>query len=144
MTYRPHNPASQYAQQQILNASPAQQLVMLYDGAMKFTVKAKEAIEAGDIMARHNNNRRAMEIVGYLMEILDMQQGGEIAARLFKIYNFVLRRLLEVDLKNDPRACDDVLGHLRTLRAAWAKLAQQEAGKAAVAATGEGPTSAVA
>lgn len=144
MTYRkPTHPANQYAQQQILNASPAQQLVMLYDGAIKFTLKAKEAIEAGDIAARHAANRRAMEIVAYLLEILDVTNGGEVAGRLFRIYGFMMRKLLDVDLRNDPRACDEVLEHLRTLRVSWAKLAQQEAAKSAMGETAP-PTSAVA
>src|SRR5262245_58646214 len=103
----------QYLRQQIENASPAQQLVLLYDGAIKFLMQAKEAIGRGDIQGRHNSNRRAMEIVGYLLEILDVEKGGEVAQRLQRIYSFILKRLMDVDFRNDPVVCDEVIEHLR-------------------------------
>lgn len=117
--------AKQYQTQQILNATPAQQVVMMYDGAIKFCLRAKEAIEAGNIQERHNANKRAMEIVSYLMDILDLEKGGDVALRLQQIYSFLLRRLLEVDFRNDPRVCDEVITHLRTLRASWEKIGKQ-------------------
>lgn len=118
--------ANQYRTQQIVNASPAQQVVMMYDGAIKFTQQAKEAIEQGEIQARHNANKRAMEVVSYMMDILDMDKGGDVAKRLQLIYTFLLRRMLEIDFKNDPRICDEVTEHLRTLRASWEKIAKTE------------------
>lgn len=133
MTYAPPPKAlaDQYKNQQILNATPAQQVVMLYDGALKFCQQAKEAIAKGDIQARHNANKRAMEIVSYMLDILDIEKGGDVARRLQLIYAFLLRRLLEVDFRNDPRICDEVAEHLRILRASWEKLGQGEAAKAA-------------
>jgi flagellar protein FliS len=118
--------ARHYQSQQILNASPAEQVVMLYDGAITHCGRAKEAILAGDIQARHNNNRRVMEIVGYLLDILDTEKGGDVAKRLKAIYSFLLRRLLDVDFRNDPRICDEVMDHLKTLRGSWQKIAQSE------------------
>jgi flagellar protein FliS len=114
--------AQQYQAQQIMNASPAQQVVMMYDGAIKFCLRAKDAIEQGEIQQRHNANKRAMEVVSYLMDILDMEKGGDVARRLQVVYAFLLRRLLEVDFRNDPRICDEVVGHLRVLRASWDQL----------------------
>lgn len=123
--YRDPQQTQQYLRQQIASASPAQQLVLLYDGAIKFTLLARDAIMRGDIQARHNANRRAMEIVSYLLEILDTRQGGEVAERLQRIYSHLLQRLLDVDFSNNPAVCDEVLEHLRTLRASWDQLARQ-------------------
>lgn len=130
--YRPPGPeqAGQYLRQQIENASPAQQIVMLYDGAIKFTTLAREAIGRGDIEGRFNANQRAVQIVGYLLEILDADKGGEVGARLERIYTFILKKLLEVDFKNDVKVCDEVLEHLRLLRAGWQQLAEQGNGQA--------------
>ena len=116
--------AAQYQAQQILNATPAQQVVMMYDGALKFCQKAKEAIENGDIQGRHNANKRAMEIISYMLDILDLEKGGDVARRLQVIYSFLIRRLMEVDFRNDPRICDEVMVHLRTLRASWDRIGQ--------------------
>lgn len=117
--------AKQYRQQQILNASPAQQVVMLYDGAIGFCMKAKAAIGEGKIQERHNANRRAMEILGYLMDILDLEKGGDVAKRLYVIYTQLIRKLMDVDFRNDGAICDEVADHLRILRQSWATLAEQ-------------------
>ncbi|MBI1308832.1 MAG: flagellar export chaperone FliS [Proteobacteria bacterium] len=130
----PRNLTHEYLRRQIENATPAQQLVLLYDGAIKFVLRAREAIGQGDIEGRYKANRRAMEIVGYLLEILDMEKGGEVAARLQRIYTFVLKKLMEVDFKNDTASCDEVVEHLRTLRASWYQLAERNAMQTAVPA----------
>lgn len=128
--------AQKYRQQQILGASPAQQIVMLYDGAIAHCQKAKLAIAEGRIQDRHNANRRTMEIVGYLLDILDLEKGGDVAKRLYVIYNGLLRRLMDVDFKNDPRICDEVADNLKVLRDSWAEVARQ--GTAPAQAPGQG------
>ncbi len=148
----PRDLARQYQQQQIMNASAAQQVVMMYDGAIKFTMRAREAIAAGKIAERHENNRRAMEIVMYLSDILDVAKGGEVAVRLQRIYGYLIRRFMDVDFKNDVAVCDDILGHLQTLRSSWTAIARAESKPAAPTAGADqaagtppaGPKSAVA
>lgn len=129
--------ARRYLEQQIQNASPAQQIVLLYDGAIKFCRQAKAAIEAGDIQARCQANQRSMEIVSYLMSILNTDKGGEVGERLMRIYGFLLGKMLDIDMKNDPAAADAVIEHLSILRRAWADLDKQqlEASPAQEAAT---------
>lgn len=117
--------AQQYLRQQIENASPAQQIVLLYDGAIKFVMQARDAIGRGDIQGRYNANQRAIQIVGYLLEILDADKGGEVGARLQRIYAFILKKLMDVDFRNDVNICDEVLEHLRILRASWHQIATQ-------------------
>ncbi|MDD9912142.1 MAG: flagellar export chaperone FliS [Alphaproteobacteria bacterium] len=119
--------ARQYLEKQIQNSSPAQQIVMLYDGVIKFTSQAQKAIDDGNIEARCNANRRAMEIVSYLLEILDVEKGEELGQRLNKIYAYVLQKMLQVDLNNSREATEEILLHMRTLRQAWLELAQQGA-----------------
>ena len=130
--------AKTYREQQILNASPAEQVVMLYDGAIGFSLKAKAAIEEGRIEDRYNFNRRAMEVVNYLQEILNIEQGGDVAKRLYMIYAQLLRKMMDVDFKNDPRVCDEVVESLRTLRESWAQLADQQRQEAAQARPQQG------
>jgi flagellar protein FliS len=117
--------ARQYLEKQIQNATPAEQIVMLYDGAIKFCRKAQRAIDDKDIQGRHNANSRAMEIVCYLLEILDEEKGGELATRLKRIYGYALQRLIEVDTKNSKDAAEDVVTHLKMLRDAWQELSEQ-------------------
>lgn len=117
------NAAQHYKEQQILNATPAERVVLLYDGAIKFLLQAKHAIEEKDIQGRFNANKRASDIIFYLQDTLNMENGGEIAVNLYRIYGYMLRRLIEVDIKNDVEAVDDVISKLRELNASWKKIA---------------------
>jgi flagellar secretion chaperone FliS len=132
----------QYRERQLLGASPAEGVVLLYDGALRFVAQAKEAIGRGDIQGRHNANARAIAIVSYLMEILNPEQGGEVALRLMGIYAFLLKRLVRVDFENSQAICDEVRGHLQTLKTSWDAIAAQEREKRVVAA--QAPASDVA
>lgn len=131
MSHHPHGPkhhrdmAEQYLRQQIEQASPLQQVLMLYDGVMKFTLQAKEAIGRRDIQARHNANRRAMEIVAHLIGMIDIGTQGDAGKRLHHIYTGLLARLVKVDFDNDPAVCDEVVNHFKTLRASFAQAAAQ-------------------
>ena len=118
------NAAAKYLALQIQNATPAQQIVMMYDGAIKFLLKAKVCIETGDIEGRFNNNKRANDIITHLLDSLDMEKGGEIAERLSAIYMHLMARQLDLDMKNDPAIADDIIIHLRTLRKSWESVAR--------------------
>jgi flagellar biosynthetic protein FliS len=116
------NRALQYLKQQIEQAGPVQQVVMLLDGGVRFTLQAKEAIARGDIEARHNANQRVMDIIAYLMDILDTDKGGAAAIQLRTIYMGILKKLMRVDFENNPTLCDEVVDHLRQLRMAWGQM----------------------
>lgn len=115
--------AEQYLRQQIEQASPMQQVLMLHDGVVKFVQQAKEAIGRNDIQARHNANRRAMEIVSHLIDRIDPGQDDDAAKRLHRIYTGLLAKLVNVDFKNDATLCDEVLADFKTLRTRFAQTA---------------------
>lgn len=134
------NAAQFYLEKQIMNASPAERVVLLYNGAIKFLTLARQAIDKGDIQERFNNNKRAGDIIAYLMETLDMEKGGEIAFNLQKLYFYMLNRLIEVDTANSVEAAEDVLEKLRMLQASWVKLANGDLPDAQPTAKGENAT----
>lgn len=117
---------TKYLALQIQNATPAQQVVMMYDGAIKFLIKAKTCIETDDFEGRFNNNKRANDIITHLLDSLDMEKGGDIAQRLYGIYMHLMALQLDLDMKNDPAIADDIIYHLRTLRKSWEAIARGE------------------
>ena len=124
------NNTQQYLRQQIEQAGPIEQVLMLYDGAMKFLLQAKGAIERGDIEARCNANRRAMEIMAYLLDMVNPETGGAAGKSLFGIYSSLLKRMLLIDFENSATVCDELVANLRNLRMGMAQgLAQQQAAK---------------
>lgn len=121
--------AQNYLEKQVMTATPAERIVLLYDGAIRFLMLARKSIEEGNIEDRFNNNKRAGDIITYLIATLDKEKGGDIAANLENIYLHMLQRLMDVDLKNSVEPVDDVLGKLRMLRASWEKIAKGEIGE---------------
>ncbi len=64
-----------YLVQQIMTASPAKLVAMLYERAITLLHETVDAIEAGDIERRWRANGKAMEIIGELWQALDMEAG---------------------------------------------------------------------
>jgi len=133
------NPSARtYQTQQVMTASPAQLVAMLYDRAILSLREAVRAIEAGDIQARFNANKRACEIITHLWTTLDIERGGEIAANLSRLYSFMLSRLAFVDVRNDPEPALEAIALLEPLRESWNQIARGDRKAATDAATGGG------
>jgi flagellar protein FliS len=113
-----------YQNQEIMSASPIRLVVMLYERAIASLNEAVDAIAAGDVERRWQANKKAIEIITHLALTLDFEQGGEIARNLDNLYRFMLRVLLDVDLRNDPKPARHVIGLLEPLCESWKQLAK--------------------
>ena len=114
-----------YRQTQVQSATPLELVVMLNDGVLRFLDKAKSAIERRDIPARRDALSRALAIISELQATLDMEQGGEIANSLDRLYGYSNMRLLEAAMHNDATAVDDVRKVFSTLRDGWHTISAQ-------------------
>lgn len=133
--------AQQYLRQQIEQAGPVEQVLMLYDGAMRFLLQAKVAIANGDIQSRCNANKRAMEITAYLLDMVNPETGGPAAKSLFGIYSSLLRKMMQIDFENSEAVCDELVANFRNLRNGMAQgLAQQQGAKPQSATVVAAPT----
>lgn len=119
------NGTRQYQIQQIMTATPAMLVFMLYEKAIGCLKEAVKAIEDNEIEARWRANGRAMEVISHLQLTLDMDKGGEVAANLDRLYSYMLRRLPQVDIRNNAPAAREVIGLLEPLRDSWRELAKQ-------------------
>ncbi len=117
--------ANPYWSQDIMTASPCQLIVKLYGAAIANLRRAVDAIEREEVEERWRANRKAHDIIEHLSSTLDLEQGGEIAANLDALYRFMMERLVEVDVNNDPEAARDVIQLLEPLYRAWIELDQQ-------------------
>ena len=118
--------SQKYLAQQVMSASPAKLVAMLYDRAITLLHEAAKAIEAGDIEHRWRANSKATEIIGELWQALDMEAGGKIAKNLNRLYGFMMMRLTMIDVENNAQAARDVIGLLEPLRRSWNELAERE------------------
>ena len=121
--------AKDYKKQEIMTATPGEILILLYEGAIRFLNLAKAGLQEGNPEKYHNNLLKAQRIVVEFMTSLDMEVGGEVAQNLYSLYEYYYFRLIQANLKKDVTMVDEVLEHLRNLKATWEqaiKIAAQE------------------
>ncbi len=119
------------------------QIVMLYDGTIRFLQQAKEAMASGAIEQRYLKLTKASEVIAGLQSCLDFERGGEAARILYDFYASVIARIFALHRSNDVAVCDHIIGELRDMREAWDKVDRGiEPGSASAtkAATKEGAT----
>lgn len=115
-----------YRQGAVMAATPAELIVMLYDGARRFLRQAGLAMAEGEIERAHNTLRKAELIVAHLDSVLDYEQ-GEVADNLHQIYSFCLAHLNSARLTQDASKLEEVSDMLGELREAWAQAADEVA-----------------
>jgi flagellar protein FliS len=94
-------------------------IVLLYEGAIKFSKLAMSEIEAGNWEAKGRYVNRAIDIINELDTILDMEAGGEIAKNLRKLYAFMVHHLGQANIKRDPKLIQEVITLLTELNDGW-------------------------
>ena len=114
-----------YRRTQVQSATPLELVVMLYDGTIRFLDAARSAIERRDIPARRDALSRALAIISELQSTLNLQDGGEVAASLDRLYQYANLRLLDAAMRNDATAIDDVKKVFNILREGWHTISVQ-------------------
>lgn len=109
--------AQQYNTSKVLTASPAELTLMLYEGAIKFCNIAILGIEQKDIQKAHTNIVKAERIIEELLATLNHKY--PVAKDFENVYNYVLDRLTQANIKKDKEILEEVLTHLRGMRDTW-------------------------
>jgi flagellar protein FliS len=111
--------ARKYFVNQVKTASREQLLLMLFDGAIRFSTQAKEKIESNDVEGSHNLLIRSQRIMAELMSALDNSIGEQIYNNLISLYSFVYMRLVRANMNQDTVMIDEALKILAILRETW-------------------------
>ena len=117
-----NNAFAQYNTNKILTASPAELTLMLYEGAIKFCNIAIVGIEQENIQKAHDNIMKTQKIIEEFQITLDRKY--EVAKDFDAVYNYLIMRLREANMKKDAAILEEVLKHLRTMRDAWKEVMQ--------------------
>ncbi len=122
MSFAAHRGLASYRQVEVQSRTPLELVTMLYDGALRFLGTARDAIERRDINARREALNKALAIIAELQSTLNMEQGGEVAAELDRLYEYSNLRLLDAAMRNDVAPIDEVRRILEILRDGWAQI----------------------
>lgn len=111
------NPYNTYKQNSVNMASREQLLLMLVDGAVKYTRMARLAIEKKDIGRAHKELIRVQDIFTELMVTLDTS--SEATKNLYNLYDFIKSQLVRANMKKDVAIIDEVLPLIEEIRDMW-------------------------
>ncbi len=100
-------------------ASPHRLIQMLMEGALDKIAFAKGQIERKDYAEKGRNITWAISIIQGLSASLDVESGGEIAANLEGLYDYMVRRLLVANKDNDAAILEEVASLLKEVKNAW-------------------------
>jgi flagellar protein FliS len=121
----PRNPHNAYMESRILSADPTELVCLLYQAAVSEVRSARRHLQEKDIRARSAAITKAHDILSELATVLDHRRGGEIAQNLARLYDYMMRRLIEANFKQIDEPLADVLGLLTTLKEGWDGIKRQ-------------------
>ena len=126
-----------YLSMQILSAKPEKLILMLYDGAIRFIQQGIKAMEENDIELANRNLLRSQNIMVELMASLNFEKGGELAANLFRVYEFMHYTLVQANVKKEAEPLTRVAEQLKRLRESWAQALKKEENEKANGVSGQ-------
>ncbi|AFM42729.1 flagellar biosynthetic protein FliS [Desulfosporosinus acidiphilus SJ4] len=117
------NPYSAYRQTSVATASPDKLLLMLFDGAIRFLIQARVAMEEKNHEATNKWLQKLQDIFMELNLSLDMKQ-GEVSVNLRKLYEFYQNEVLMANVEKSVERLQPVEDFLRSFRETWAEAAR--------------------
>jgi flagellar protein FliS len=117
-------------QQASQTVSKTRQIVMLYDGTIRFLQQAKQAEEENNIPERFSLLTKASKIIVSLQSSLDFDASHDIATTLHDFYSSVSQRISELHRSRDLEKYDTLIADIKAMRDQWEKLDSEAASQA--------------
>jgi flagellar secretion chaperone FliS len=117
-----NNPYKAYQQSSLKTASPGELTLMLYNGCLKFIQQGKLAMQSKNIEEKNTNLIKAQKIIKEFMVTLNMDV--PMSKDLMAMYDYLHRRLVEANMKNDPAILDEVSEFVTEYRDTWKQVIQ--------------------
>ncbi|CAM4389375.1 flagellar export chaperone FliS [Paenibacillus alkaliterrae] len=108
---------NKYLETTIQTATPAQLLIMLCDGAIRFSRLAIEAINNNELQIVNTNLIKVQNIISEF--IITIDRSSSVAEQLLKLYEYFNYRLIEANMKKSIEPIQEVLGYLVEMKETW-------------------------
>ncbi len=115
-----NNAAKAYGNNKINTASQAELTLMLYEGAVKFANRAKDALEVNDYETVNTNIQKCRNIIVELLSTLNHKY--PVAKDFETLYNYIFALLTEANMKKDMETLEKALVELRDIRDIWKEI----------------------
>ena len=126
-----NEPAKAYLRNKILNASPMERVMILYEGAIASCLRARDRFDARRRTETCDALVRAQSMIRELRNALDMSR-GEIASGLYRLYSYMIQRLIEANVQRKRENIDQVIRMLTELKQTWTEALSKHGGEAAL------------
>lgn len=114
----------------VMSASPHQLIVLLFDGALSALVRARLFMQQGELAAKGEALSKAINIIDNGLKAgLDNDKGGELAENLSSLYDYMIRRLMQANLRNEVEAIEEIEGLLTNIADAWKQISPLNAAR---------------
>lgn len=108
----------------VMSASQQQLVVMLFDGALSALVRARLFMQDGNLEGKGLSLSKAINIIENGLKVsLDENSNDELTQNLIALYAYMVRRLLQANLRNEISAIEEVEDLLRNIADAWKEVA---------------------
>lgn len=121
------SPYEKYRQSSVQTSTPAQLVIMLYDGAIRFARVAVEGLSKQDYEKTSLNFGKAQTIISELMSTLDYSY--EVSTNLYTLYEYTNFLLVEANISKSPEKAEEAIGYLTDLRETWLQASKIAAGQ---------------
>lgn len=105
------------------SATPGQLVVLLFEGLLTSLVEARAAILEKNYQTKGQKISKALSIVLTLQESLNDDVESDLPYRIERLYDYMQRRLLEVNQSLDIAVIDEVVELVITLKSGWDQIA---------------------
>lgn len=112
-----------YKTNSVNTATPGELTLMLYNGCLKFMKYAKKGMEDKNIPMKNTNIQKAQNIISELMITLD--HDSAIAKEIMPLYEYINRRLLDANIKNDVEILMEAYALVEDFRNTWKEVIKQ-------------------
>jgi len=115
-----------YQGNQVDGTGPLGLILLTYDALYKSLGKARLGVESNNIVLEGEQTGRALEALIELSTSLNMEEGGEVAGNLARLYIYMNERLVSEMCSGSVMAIDEVMALSQTLRDAWKGLEERQ------------------
>jgi flagellar protein FliS len=119
--------ADAYLSQRILGASPEQQAALIMEAGQLHLGKAIQALNRNDSSAATSSFIRVAEVIKEANLRLNLEDGGELAGNLEKLYDWWMKQIMLASRAKDTNRLAAVAQSMGDIRQTWEQLHEKKA-----------------
>ena len=116
------NGYEKYKEQHVMQASPQELILMVYDCCIKNLKLGRMHIEENACDKANNALQKSQDCINELIMGLDFEY--EISKNLLSIYEFLMSQMIQINLEKNGALIQPLMDILTELREAWAEAAR--------------------